>query len=242
MILNTWEDKHTVHSYQADAEGRAYTGVIVHYMQESAWRHAEHLGFGYNDLLNASQYWVLSRICFRIHSYPRWGDNITVETWPSGMEGLFAMRDFKIWDANRKLIVEASSAWLILDVNTHRPSRTTPFNDQLELRTDRALERSPSKIILPENMAGVGELNVYESDIDVLKHVNNVRYLTWALDRLPEQYIKAGVSFAELNFMSESHSGDIIEVQRGEKDSAFVFSMVKNKDRETCRCAIIPAG
>ena len=238
-VLPVWRQEHYIHSYQADAQGQAYAGAMVHFLQESAWRHAEQLGMGYKALALAGQYWVLSRLFVHFHRFPHWCDTVTVETWPRGLDGVFAMREFRMFGAEGSIIAEASSAWLILDSQTHRPSRSglACFNG-VDLRRDRATEFVPLKITLPDSMENRGSVEVHLSDIDVLKHVNNVRYLNWALDRTPDLYSGASVESVELNFLSESHVGDTIEISRGYDGHTCFFSMTKMENSEACRCKI----
>jgi len=67
--------------------------------------------------------WVLSGFFITIDSYPKWQDTITIQTWPSGLERLFAMRDFIIFDADRKVIGTAKSAWIVIDMALRKPVR-----------------------------------------------------------------------------------------------------------------------
>lgn len=238
-FLPTFRQEHYVHSYQADAGHRIYTTTLLHFMQESAWRHAEELGLGYKALELAGQYWVLSRMYVEFFQLPLWGDTVTVETWPRGVEGLFAMREFRMFNSADSLLAAGSSAWLILDAQTHRPSRSgLACFDGLTLRKEKATDYQPLKIALPDTMENMGCVEVHLSDIDVLKHVNNVRYFNWALDRTPELLQNPSIASVELNFLSESHAGDILGIAGQSCDSFRFFSMTKSGGAEACRCKI----
>lgn len=235
----TFRQEHYVHSYQADADHKIYTTTLLHFMQESAWQHAEQIGVGYKALEETGQYWVLSRMYVQLYQLPLWGHTVTVETWPRGVEGLFAMREFRMLSTSGTLLAAGSSAWLILDAHTHRPSRSAlACFDGLPLCTEKAVQYQPRKIDLPENRENAGSVEVHLSDIDVLRHVNNVRYLNWALDRTPELLQGKSLTSVELNFLSESHVGDILQIAGQTSDAFRYFSMTKTGGAEACRCKI----
>jgi len=59
----------------------------------------------------------------RMVGFPEWGQNITVETWPKGIDRLFAFRDFRILNSDGTVIGAATSSWMILDHDTPAPQK-----------------------------------------------------------------------------------------------------------------------
>ena len=47
---------------------------------------------------------------------------MTLETWPSGIDRLFAIRDFRMV-AGEEVLLRATSEWMVIDVNRRRPVR-----------------------------------------------------------------------------------------------------------------------
>jgi len=47
---------------------------------------------------------MLSRFFLQIHSYPCWRDELIIQTWPSGAERFFALRDFIIFNSRKEII------------------------------------------------------------------------------------------------------------------------------------------
>jgi acyl-ACP thioesterase len=214
----TWEDEYLISSYEVDAHGRMPLPNLGKFMQETAYNHANHLGFGYEHLKKQGLFWVLSRLLITINKYPHWGDKIRVRTWPSGVEGLFAYRDFKVLDSNGEIIGAAGSAWLILDTEKHRPQRQELLKERTTLfSTERALDRRPAKITsLTEPATGV-PFNVRFSDLDLYDHVNNAKYMQWIVDSYPEDILRQHeITSFEINFVAETKMGDevVIHTQR----------------------------
>jgi medium-chain acyl-[acyl-carrier-protein] hydrolase len=95
--------------YDTDLNGQLKMSALANYLQESAWRHANHLGFGYEETRRRNEFWVVISLMIRMTGTPEWGKTITVETWPRGIERLFAFRDFKIMDEGGNVLGAATS-------------------------------------------------------------------------------------------------------------------------------------
>lgn len=247
-----WTDNYLISSYEVDARGRASLTTLCKFMQETAYNHANHLGFGYSQLRESGLFWVLSRMLIQVNRYPRWDEKIRVRTWPSGMDRLFAFRDFLIVGEGGMPIGAAGSAWLMLDTEKRRPRRPEEF-DRLTANshlfpTGRSLEHRPGKVpplIEPEE--GVS-FPVRYSDLDLYDHVNNARYVQWISDNYPKEILRRNdVAECEINFVSESKMGDhaAIYTQRVEEspgDSSYRFRhAVKRKadNKDICLAELI---
>ncbi|HLP48920.1 MAG TPA: acyl-ACP thioesterase domain-containing protein, partial [Candidatus Kapabacteria bacterium] len=210
----TWEDEYLISSYEVDARGRMPLPTLGKFMQETAYNHANHLGFGYEQLKEQGLFWVLARLLVTIHKYPRWDDKIRVRTWPSGIEGLFAYRDFKVLDAQDQPIAVASSAWLMLDAEKHRPQRQELLKERNGFfPVERSLPRRPAKIP-PLTAPTVDEpFPVRYSDLDLYDHVNNAKYMQWLLDSYPEKILRQNeIATFEINFAAEAKMGDEVVI------------------------------
>ena len=122
-MASKFQKEYTVSSYELNPLGQARLTTMANYFQEVAYHHANELGFGVEDMKNRNTMWLLSRMRIQMTSYPVWGEKILVETWPSGVEKLFAVRDFRVVNSRGEVIGAASTYWLIVDVESHRPLR-----------------------------------------------------------------------------------------------------------------------
>lgn len=209
-----WQDEYLIRSYEVDAQKRAPLPTLCKFMQESAYRHAEHLELGYRHLKEKNQFWVLSRLLIKIDRYPQWGDKIELQTWSTGVEGLFAYRDFQFLDHLGHLLGAARSAWLILNGEKRRPQRLDELKERRDLLTEkRALNEKPGKLPSLTNPGQDSLFLVRFSDLDLYNHVNNARYIQWILDSYPlEMHQKFEVSSFQINFLSEAKFGDEISI------------------------------
>lgn len=225
-----------VSSYDVNPEARVRLTSIANYLQETAYTHANALELGYHHLLEKHKAWILARMRIRMLKYPLWDSELQIETWPSGIEKLFALRNFKIENSKREKIAEASTCWLMVDTETHRPFRIPPDFIKFETRTDSVFEASPGKIELPSEMKLSEIRKVKYSDLDLVGHVNNVKFIEWCLDIIEaERIISKGVSDFLINYISEAYLGDQIQLSCSEKtENGIYIAGVNLKNSKEC--------
>jgi len=146
----SWEDEYSISFYEVDTKNEVFLPALWSFMQETAWHHADHLKVGYSDLLEQNCFWVLSRLSIQMEEYPRWGDQIKVKTWLTGIGRLFALRQFSIADSKGKVIGTAKSAWLVLDLKGRKPQKIEPvFKHIQHLFDGLPVAEEPAKIPVP---------------------------------------------------------------------------------------------
>jgi acyl-ACP thioesterase len=179
-------------------------------MQEAASKHADALGVSIQQLLAENYTWLLSRLKIKIGTYPVWGDQLAVHTWPSGIERLFALRDFHLKDQNNNDVAAALSAWLVLDTLKRRPVRISRFVDRLNPLEGRHVLSDPlEKLPKVEAFAYERRFHVRYRDLDINQHVNNASYVEWMIESLPaDVQNKLRLSELEINFLAESFLQD----------------------------------
>ena len=175
------------------------------------------------SLLDNGQAWVLAFLRLRVHRYPDWHDTLTIETWPSGLDRLYATREFILSD-ERGECARATSAWLVIDTERRRPLR--PPAELYDIDTpDRppALNVDRTKMEVPDTTP-VHErtFRVRYHDLDLNRHVNNVRYVEWATETLPAEWLDSHVlRDLTLEFRAETTAGDPVQATayRAERDA-----------------------
>ena len=204
------QDKYYIRSYHADAKQQASLFSLFCFLQESAWKHAETNDFGWARLSKSNCFWALSRIKVRINAYPKWNDEIRLETWSKAPNTLMAHRDFEIFDAANERILAASSAWLILDIDTRRPQRMSMLEGRLPILEGReAPTATIRKIPTAPKESDANTYLVPYSAIDMNGHVNNANYVQWTLDAFPSDFIvEHDVREIEINYLHESRIGE----------------------------------
>ena len=209
---NVWREEYRIRSYEVDCRNRLSILAIFAFMQEAASKHAEALGVSIHQLISENFTWLLSRLKIKISSSPGWNDQIRVNTWPSGVQQLFALRDFEIKGANGRSVAAALSAWLIIDLQKRRPIRITPFVERLKpIEGNHILDDRLDKLPALSDPTHEKSFAVRHSDLDINQHANNVKFVEWLIEGVPDAILKAMVPVEfEINFLAEAFHNDQI--------------------------------
>ena len=208
--LAIWSENCAVRFNAIDASDSMSLNAVFGFFQEAAISHAENLGVGREAMARTNQVWILSRMSVRVDRRPKYGETITVRTWPRGGEKLFALRDYDIRDSEDKPAVRARSCWIIIDMDKRRPMRpqsvmdTLPLNEGLDSLSSAAhLEERPSLVKIAERPA------LY-SDVDYNGHVNNVTYIRWIEDTLERGLLEQAKTMQfDINYLNEILPGEV---------------------------------
>ncbi len=232
---NIWQQTHQIRSYEVDCHHRLAILSIFNFLQEAASRHAEALGVSIQQLLKDNYTWLLSRLKIKVVSYPVWQDRITISTWPSGTQRLFALRDFQLQDKHNQTVAAAVSAWLVLDVEKRRPVRIGPFVEKLRpIEGDHILPDALEKLPGLESRTHEKKFAVRYRDLDINQHVNNVSFVEWLVESTPTRVLNTSVlAELEINFMAEAFYGDHIVAACHPLDSpntSFQHCLIRQQD------------
>ena len=192
-MAEKYSENYTIACYEADANQLLKPTAMLDWMQEIAGRDATRLGFGYDNLMETQTAWVLSRTHVRFHQYPKWRERVNLQTWHKGAFKVLYLRDFLLTDEAGNSLVSATTSWLIIDMNTHRMVRNPELASSPETCVfEHAIEEPADKIVLPTEVEPelAGSHKVVWSDIDTMAHVNNVRYVCWALDAVSQETLQ----------------------------------------------------
>lgn len=194
-------------------------------LQEAAWQHARRLGFAFDEA-DTPIFWVLHRVRMNFRRPPRWNEMVTITTWPSGIDRLYALREVRIDGADGARLIDITSAWVILDAVRRRPVRPGRHLPEDRIIPERLIELPAPRSgaidpIDPERVAGQLETarwhEVRPSDTDRNDHVNNVRYIQWLIDAAPT--ILDGAAEGVVSFLAETRVGQeyavVDDPQRG---------------------------
>lgn len=107
-------------------ENKATNRAILTILEDIAGLHSATVGLGLNEINETGCAWVVLNWQMKIIRRPAYNDELTVYTWSTSADKLFAERDFRITDKNGETIVIATSRWLYMDINRRRPVRITP--------------------------------------------------------------------------------------------------------------------
>jgi medium-chain acyl-[acyl-carrier-protein] hydrolase len=201
---------------------------LCNLLQLTAAAHSEIGGISFSDMQEFDQAWVLSRMRVEITELPKWKDTVTVKTWINTLENSRSVRALELYVNGIKL-VGSETFWAVFNTKTRRPEQLAlPYSHFKLFPENKATNESFSKINVLGNTEIVLKKTVLLSDLDIVNHVNNVKYLEWCLDFVPTELIlNQKVANFEMNFMKELSLGDSISIHENATQNKTIFSVAK---------------
>lgn len=213
-----WIERQKIHTYEVDSSNRLKASAIFGFMQESASNSAKALGWGYDELIKEGFFWVLTRIKLKVKECKHVSEQVLIETWPKQIEGMVAHRDFRIEDSKHGVIALATSSWFLIDSSTKRPVKTEVLKKKIpHFNDDNAIDEQLNKIVEPKDKVWIYKREIHYSDIDIVQHVNNTKYVDFILDSFPlETHLDKKMSSIQINFIQELKLGDSLNISQAQ--------------------------
>jgi acyl-ACP thioesterase len=214
--MQKYIQEYTIPCYDTDASGRLKPASFMNLAQEAAGQHAVYLGFGYDDLIATNTAWILSRVHIRFVDTPMWKDDVVLTTWHKGLNRLFFVRDFRLTDKEGRTRVEATTSWLVMNLETRRLVRDPQLREGSECLED-VIATPAGKVQMPKDVEPqlMFEHLVAYSDIDVNGHANNAMYMQWAMDAVDYDIASTRpVKEVTINFNHETKAGDVVALYK----------------------------
>jgi medium-chain acyl-[acyl-carrier-protein] hydrolase len=228
------EEKFAVKSYECRPDGNIKTACLMQYFQEAAALHAEQLGFGVDSLNKINSYWVLSNIMIEIDRLPKWNDEITVKTWPSGFSRSIATREFVGRDQNDCELFKAGSQWMVLNKPSNRPKNLFRLDLSLPKTEEKALSEELVRLEPQDDYSEVDRISVPYSSIDLNGHVNNTEYVRWGIDALRKAFkFDGNIRSMHATYLSEVFEGDELDLMLSRNNNGHFCVFARKSDEKS---------
>lgn len=171
-------------------------------------------GISFWDLKIHNQAWVLSK--FRIEKkadeLPQWQDKITISTWIERLDGVRSIRNFEVYLGGQLLAV-ASSLWVIINTERRRPELIALPHEHFIKYTEKKVTQADFAKLHKGEYRKIDTLRVKLSDLDMVKHVTNIKYLEWCIDAaFDSQEAVDQIQVIDMHFLKETRINDTCEV------------------------------
>ncbi len=196
-------ENRTLQAYQCDRYGNMRPLILMNELQGMGDKHAEKLGVGYEYCQSHGMAWVVTHYLVDIIEMPTEREELKIMTWPSCQDALRATRDFEIRGADDRLLVRATSQWVLIDMARRRPLRLDENLPRWLINECRAWDRTFEKF--PDfEPTKTHKMKCRFDDIDVNQHINNAVYAVWATESVGYEYRNQHkLKSIELNFKKE---------------------------------------
>lgn len=222
-------DEHRIRGYEVGPDQRTNILTIANLLQEVAGNHGVALwgrgkeGYATDPfMVELNLIFAAARIQIQMDRYPSWGDVLQIETWFQAEGQMAACRNWIIKDvASGDEIGRATSTWVLINSKTRRMEKIpevmkvkleklAPKPKRHSVPLDQQRRKIPE---LKEPFDIIGPLQVARrSDMDMNGHINNVTYLSWALETVPRAvYTDYDLIQIEIDYKNECLAGHTVE-------------------------------
>lgn len=233
--------QHTICSHEVSFNQKLAIPVLMGILQEISYRHSESNGWGWSVLSKKNQFWVLFRIQLEFTKYPKWNDEIQLDTWTNGTNGLFGSRNWNMCSGQGDVYIQGNSDWVVIDGDSRKLQRLDLHSFDQWKTDETVLKKSPSKIPALKNGQLIGEYPIRISEIDLMQHVNNSNYVKWVMDAMGINWLlKYEPARLEVNFIKEAKYPNTLQViHLKQSETEHLYSLISKEDQtEHVRIAI----
>lgn len=180
------DKEYQIHYYEIDYKKRCLITSLLNYFQDLAILQSDLQGAGIDYLAEHQLAWVLYRWDVKVHRYPMYREKIKIRTYAYSFVKFYAFRKFEVADESGNIIASADTVWFLVNTDNKKPVK---INSHMYQAYGVSFEENdPIEFDNLEEMTEAEIQHDYEvrySDIDTNRHVNNVKYVDWALETIP---------------------------------------------------------
>jgi len=173
--------------HDADCYGRIKAKRLSQLVSDVATLHTRELHVDRDTMLKDGITWMLHDINVKIENMPLAGDVLEIDTFPAGIERLFALRCYEMKDGEGRLKARITSRWMQIDALRRRPIRPTQaiveLNEGLGVPEGFVMGALGPKN-MEEDMVEVRRYVATYDNIDFNGHVTQASYMMWMTDSL----------------------------------------------------------
>ena len=145
---------------------------------------------------------------------PKCGETIKIVTWSSKCRRMQAERSYMLYDQYGAISAHIASRWIFMDLEERKPTVIGSEMEQKYGNTEiTAIENEKYKLPKLQNDDTIMERTfiVTRRDTDNNGHTNNVKYIEWAIDDIPDDiYNTMTISDIRVVYRKECYKGDAV--------------------------------
>ena len=222
-----FERNYTVGNRDVGNNNKATNKAILKYLENIACKHSDEVGYGINTIEQTGVVWILLDWKFNVIEKPIYGQTIKVKTWSRKMEKCYAYRDFEVCDEKENIIAKATTKWVLLDAKTKKILRIPEeFPIKYNQETEKhAFEEEIEKLREPENEEISMQLKTRRTDIDINNHVNNLNYLDFAYEILPDEVYYQDLKNIRITYKHQIEPGKTVNISYTKQEGKNIITI-----------------
>ncbi|KAF7153411.1 hypothetical protein RHSIM_Rhsim01G0253900 [Rhododendron simsii] len=227
----SYKEKFMVRCYEVGINKTATVDSIANLLQEVACNHVQSCGYstdGFGTTTTMRKLhliWVATRMHIEIYKYPARSDVVEIESWFESKGRIGIRRDWILKDyATHEVLGRATGKFVMINQDTRKP---TKVSDDVRKEYLGFSPREP-RLAFPEEKNGslkeiaklkdaaqysrLGLVPRRAADLDMNQHVNNVAYIRWVLESMPQEIIDTHeLETITIDYKEECKEDDVVD-------------------------------
>lgn len=237
-----YSEKIDIRGHYADWEGRLIVKSLCDLFNDVANKQTFALKIDVPTLNAQGLTWMLHKLRILVNRMPKQGEKVTLETWPSGIDRLFAIRDFQML-MGEEVLLKATSEWMVIDLNRRRPVRLPAcVTETAAFCVDgiREISFELDTKEMPINFEHSRCFTATYDNIDFNKHVTQATYIQWVTNSLPYTFLKSHeISELEIIYEHEVLPDNVVSAEYyivEESERVKIYHRVRNESLNKTHC------
>lgn len=231
--------------YSVDVSHVAPNGFITNMgilslLEDTACKHSDVAGYGFNDIQNTGLSWILLAWKVKVLKRVKYADVVKVRTWARASKKFTTLRDFEMLDKNGNVICIATTKWTLVDIKKETITVITDEIINKYFPEDRSMfsENDIAKLIEPKEYSSEYIYKTQRRDIDINKHMHNLNYLYLAYEALPEEeYNKRPFNHVRIQYKNQIKLGETVKCKYAKEENKNIV-VIKSEDDKTLHAII----
>ena len=205
----------TLYGNDCDCFCRVKPSTILSMMQEAAGEQCAAWHMRWEEMAEKGLFWAITRQTVEVTRLPRAYETITIETWPMPATLVAYPRATVAYDAQGQELFRCIALWILMDLNTR--AMVVPGKSGIDFPgCTRGGELPSPKSLTPKDLALTTERRVRFGQLDRNGHMNNTKYLEWAMDLLPGDFHRGhDLRSFTVCYLNEAKEGDRVKLRHG---------------------------
>ena len=186
---------------------------LVNYFGDVAMTQSNEEGVGIEFLDANNMAWVLYKWDIKMIRYPIYGEKLKISTTPVALKKFYSYRIFDVVNEAGEVLCKAISMWLLINTEKRRAIRVPQIMfDAYGTNKDEGLNIEIDEVEELKKIDFEQDFKVRYSDIDTNMHVNNTKYIDWAIETIPLDVVKTKrLMRLKMVYKKEVHYGHVIK-------------------------------
>jgi medium-chain acyl-[acyl-carrier-protein] hydrolase len=239
---NYFENIFELRYSEMDKSGYASPTTILTLLEETAADHCYSIGTSLYNLREQGIGWVLLSGIIQMERYPTYKEKIVIRTWLSNYSFIKGIRENIIYDEKGNIIGRAKGLWVFYDIKRRRPVQIfQEIKDKWSFSEEESIRYDITKKMEAIDSGGyIKKFDVNGYDIDMYKHLNNIKYFQWVIDSMDEDVVdNCYLASIEGRFVAEAQNGDTILslTKKDITDNSFLHAIKVQDSNKVCATA-----